>query len=64
MGAAWYGQKQTNKMNYYVSVKPGSAILDKLLSLRFFRYKLERTPSHKVTSYLFLQNKLSPNLVV
>ena len=51
-------------MNYYVSVKPGSAILDKLLSLKFFRYKLERAPSHKVTSYLFLQNKLSPNLVV
>ena len=64
LAAAWCGQKQTSKMNYYVSVKPGSAILDKLLSLKFFRYKLERAPSHKVTSYLFLQNKLSPNLVV
>lgn len=39
-------------------------ILDKLLCLRFFRYKLERTNSHKVTSCLFLQNKLSPNLVI
>ena len=39
-------------------------ILDKLLCLRFFRYKLERTNSHKVTSCLFLENKLFPNLVV
>lgn len=65
LGAAWCGQKNKQKNELLCLCKAQLChILDKFLSLRFFRYKLERTNSHKVTSYLFLQNKLSPNLMV